>query len=456
MITQPRRNSVTDDIASLPLHGFCLENCPTCGQKIPPDKFEEISGRIATRERERTSTVTAEIQKQYAAKTAAIEQQAKTDLELERQRSGARELRAREEARVQAERGFNQKLAENITKLGEAEAARVAAVKSESGLRAKLEEAEKTIAAKIAKAKKESTAEATERAELRFRDVAAGHEKALKEAQTKTREAEKRAHEVQQDFELQREAMEKAKEDAVNDEKAKSFKENQRLSNKVNELQRALDNKTNEELGEGAEVKIFEALKAEFKGDKIERIAKGAPGADIRHVVMSRGQKCGTILYDSKNHKQWRDEHASKLRRDQLADKAEHAILSTHRFPKDTRQVHLRDGIVLANPARVVALATIIRQHILQVHILRLSGVECERKTAALYEYITSARCRQLLERIEQRASTLLALQEKEIKWHGKNWEDQGTAIRAIQKAKDDLAGEVDSIIGGADFSKAS
>jgi hypothetical protein len=163
---------------------------------------------------------------------------------------------------------------------------------------------------------------------------------------------------------------------------------------------------------------------------------------------MLHGQDCGTILYDSKNHKQWRDEHAAKLRRDQLAEKAEHAILSTHKFPQGARQLHTQDGVLLANPARVVSLAGIIRQHLIQVHTLRLSKIERDSKTAVLYEFITSEHCRQLIDRIDERAGSLLDLQEKEMRWHQNNWKHQGTAIRAIQKAKGDLASEIDSIIG--------
>jgi hypothetical protein len=105
---------------------------------------------------------------------------------------------------------------------------------------------------------------------------------------------------------------------------------------------------------------------------------------------------------------------------------------------------------LLANPARVVAIVTIIRQHPLLLHTLRVSKVQCEKKTAALYEFIVSDRCQQLLDRVDQRAGALLDLQEKEIKWHGKNWEHQGTAIRAIQKAKADLTGEISAILGVA------
>ena len=370
------------------------ESCPSCGQAIPPDKLEEISGRIAARERERTLAITAQLNMQYAAEKARAEAKAKADLEAERQQSAVREIRAREEA---------QKGAEKLVK--------------------------------------EASAKARE-AEARVLRLTAQHAAALETGLNE-----------------QREIMEQPKEEAVKAEKAKAFKENQKLSTKVSDLQRALDRKTNEELGEGAEINVFEALKAEFKDDRIERIPKGSPGADIRHIVMLRGQPCGTILYDSKNHNQWRVEHATKLRKDQRAERAEHAILSTHKFPQGARQLHILDGVLLANPARVVAVATVVRQHLLQLHTLRVSKVERESKTAALYEFIISARCKQLLDRIDQRAEGLLELQEKEMKWHEKNWEHQGTAIRAIQKAKGDLAGEIDSIIGTSDdagFSEAS
>jgi hypothetical protein len=163
---------------------------------------------------------------------------------------------------------------------------------------------------------------------------------------------------------------------------------------------------------------------------------------------MLRGEECGTILYDSKNHKQFRHEHVAKLRTDQLAARAEHAILSTHKFPECTRQLHIQDGVILVNPARAVIIATIVRQHLQQLHTLRLSAIERESKTGALYEFIISERCSQLLTRVDQRAEGLLDQQEKEIKWHENNWKKQGEAIRAIQKAKVDLENHIHSIIG--------
>jgi hypothetical protein len=552
MNTQAGQTSEFSDLTS---HvQFSVEACPSCGQEIPPDKIEEIGGRIAAREREQTLAITAQLNKQYAIEKLAAEAKAKADLESERKQSVAREMRVRDEAheaaekltnerQAQAEQARGQLVAEWQHKLAEAETARKSAEQTETNLQAEMkelreksaaaleavkaeakgreteihndakrtadsaameriaaievahreseatlqarikeaeaskiaaEQKETTLAlqlrelrqakeAELAKVKEDAAAElllvrqvANEEAETRFRDTLAAHENAVAQATTKAREAEAKvvtltdqhASALEANLNTQREILEKAKEDAVNAEKARAFEENQKLSTKVTDLQRALDNKTAEELGEGAEVNVFEALKVEFPDDKISRIRKGTPGADILHVVMLCGQECGTILYDSKNHNQFRNEHVAKLRADQLAAKAEHAILSTHKFPQGTRQLHMQDGVLLANPARVVFLATMVRQHLLQLHTRRLSEIERETKTVALYDFITSERCAQLLARIDERAEGLLEHQTKEIRWHENNWRKQGEAIRAIQKAKVDLENQINLILG--------
>jgi len=195
---------------------------------------------------------------------------------------------------------------------------------------------------------------------------------------------------------------------------------------------------------------LFEDLKKEFQNDRIERVAKGSPGADIHHVVIHNGKECGTIIYDAKNHKAFRNEFVTKLAADQLSAKAEHAILSTHKFPSGTRQLHIQDGVLLANPARVVAIVKLIRQHMLQVHSLRLSSAEREDKTAALYDFITSERCSQILKRIDTLAEDLLEQQVKEKKQHDAAWKKEGELIRGIQKAQGDMSNEISCIIGTA------
>ena len=89
-----------------------------------------------------------------------------------------------------------------------------------------------------------------------------------------------------------------------------------------------------------------------FATDKITRIGKGQAGADIlsRGLVQS-AKLCGRImLIDSKNRKGWRrTKSVTKLRADQTAAKAEHAILSTTVFPSGQKELFVESGMIMAS-----------------------------------------------------------------------------------------------------------
>lgn len=247
-----------------------------------------------------------------------------------------------------------------------------------------------------------------------------------------------------------REALEKAKTDAVNAERTKNFEEKMKLEGLVADLQRKLQNKTAEELGEGAEIDLFEVLKAEFPSDDIQRVGRGRPGADIIHKVRHNGVGCGTIVYDSKNHKQWRTEFVTKLRDDQIAVKAEHAVLATHAFPKDRKQLHIDSGVVIANPARAVVIAMLLRQHLQQVYSLKVSNNERASKTEELYALMTSDRFAQFLSTITRGAEQLEALQAAEKRAHESTWKKQGELFRGIIRNCAQFDEEIARIIGTA------
>ncbi len=248
-----------------------------------------------------------------------------------------------------------------------------------------------------------------------------------------------------------REAMEKdaaakiATLHSANDEKTRKLLEH------VQTLERKLEEKRASELGESAHIQLLDALKEEFPEDHTRRISPGVSGADILHTVMKRGVVCGLIRYESKNAMQWRDEYVTKLVRDQTAAEADHAVLATFKFPKETAQVEIREeGVIVVNPARAVAIAQILRANFLHVHTLRLSKSERQEKMAALYDFMTSKQFGLLMSRIDTHSDALLALQEKDRKYHERHWQDEGTLIRSVQKVKGDIATAVELIIGGS------
>ena len=392
-----------------------LDTCPMCDQPIPNEKAIEIRTRMEAQQHRALEDANARADQRIAAERERIETATAATLA---------------ELREETEKALKKAGAEADARVEEAEAeGRKAA---ETALQEALSSAQQ--------AKNDAQRSATEAEEQRRQALAQ-----LEAVKTETEEhLNARIGEV-------RVAMQKDKAEALAEAKAENDDERRRLTAKLEDLQRQLEKQRAVELGEGAEVKLFDALKARFPGDDIRRVARGVSGADILHTVVHNGQDCGTIIYDSKNTGAWRNDYVSKLIQDQTAAKANHAVLSTLKFPAGTSQIEVRDGVVIVNPARAVAIAGIIRRHLLAVHTLRLSKAERTEKMAALYDFVTSERCSHLLQRIDSDSDALLDLQVTEKRAHDNHWKKQGTLLRSIQKTRADLDVEIDSIIGARD-----
>jgi hypothetical protein len=242
------------------------------------------------------------------------------------------------------------------------------------------------------------------------------------------------------------ETLQREREAAVLAEKAKVLK----LQSELQDMQRKLEGKSAHELGEGWEIDLFEQLRTAFESDRIQRVPKGVNGADVIHEVVHNGQVCGKIIYDAKNRDSWQNAFATKLNADKLAQGADYAILSSNKFPKDRHQIHSQDGVIVANPARVLAVVEILREQLVRMHTLRVSNEERGTKTDELYAFITSEHCKQLIEAIEAQAGKMLDLDAREQEAHRRLWDQRAKLIRSVQKARGDLSFEIDRIIGTA------
>jgi hypothetical protein len=372
------------------------DHCPTCDQPIPNDRLDEVNNRIAAKER----LLRAEVDARAKAEIQAVRAQGEVALQALTAQLAEREQVARKDGEMRAAAAFEKRMAEHAetaaAKLAEIEAVRG---ETERRLAELLATQEETVNGRVAEA---------------------------------------------------REAMEKVKTEAVNAERSKNFDEKMKLEGMVADLQRKLQNKTAEELGDGPEVDLFEILKAEFPSDDIQRVGRGKPGADVIHKVRHNGAICGTIVYDSKNHKQWRTEFVTKLRQDQIAEKAEHAVLATRAFPKDAKQLHIDSGVILADPARAVVIAMLLRQQVIKVYSLAVSNNERASKTEELYSFMTSDRFGQFLSTVTRGTEQLEALQAAEKKAHESTWKKQGELFRVIVRNCAQFDEEIARIIGTA------
>ena len=187
-----------------------------------------------------------------------------------------------------------------------------------------------------------------------------------------------------------------------------------------------------------------------FEGDRVQRVPKGVNGADVIHEVIHNGKVCGKIIYDAKNRDAWKNDFVTKLRADKIAQGADHAILSSNKFPKDKAQVHYQDGVIVAQPARVAAIVQLLRDQVVRMHELRISREGREQKSVEIYAFITSEHCKQLLDQVETQAGRMIDLDSKEQEAHRRLWDQRKKLINSVQKARSDLVFEIDRIIGTA------
>jgi hypothetical protein len=272
------------------------------------------------------------------------------------------------------------------------------------------------------------------------------------EAQMATLKAEQQAvvdarvAEIRDGLESLKADLQREKESAVLAEKAKVLK----LQTELQDMQRKLEGKSAHELGEGSEIDLYEQLRAAFEFDRVQRVPKGVNGADVIQEVVHNGKVCGKIIFDAKNRDAWQNAFATKLKADKLAQGADHAVLSSNKFPKDKSQIHCQDGVIIANPMRVLALVEILRDQLVRMHELRVSNEERGSKTVELYAFITSEPFKQLVEQVEAQAGKMLELDAREQEAHRRVWDQRNKLIRAVQRAKSDLSFEIDRIIGTA------
>jgi chemotaxis protein histidine kinase CheA len=414
-----------------------VEQCPLCDTELSKTKFREIQLKL----REEEQRKAAEIAQAEAAIRQRLEKELKLDFEKQKK---AVEKKAREEAeqelkKVAAERDQAAK------KLKEAQ-------DREAGIRKQAEQ-------EIAKQKQAAEKKANEDAEAKIKKVAAERDqiaKKLKDAQDREAEILKQAQEEaekqrQKELAAQRQALEKDKTLTLLKQEAKFNREREAVQKKVQLMEKQLQKRTANELGDGAEIDLFEALRESFSGDRINRIPKGQAGADILHEVLHKGESCGRIIIDSKNRQSWQNGFVTKLRQDQVEAGAEHAILASNVFPAGKKEMCIESAVIVIAPARVVHMVQVLRKAMVAMHVMGLSLKERSSKMTRLYKLVTSESYSGKFSEAGQLARDILELDVQEKKTHDNVWKKRGTLATRINNVLREVETDVAAVIEGSD-----
>ena len=323
-------------------------------------------------------------------------------------------------------------------------------VRIETEERARIAKTEQALKDRLAQEQAQAATKAKAEIDKAKKDAAAQIEKAKREGAA--REASIRQHATK----AATAALAPKITEALNAEKQRSYAERLKLTEQLEDMKRRLEKKTAGELGDEAEISLLETLKREFAGDRIAgadvfaRTPKGRNGADIIHQVVHNGTACGTIIYECKNHKKWLNSFTTKLRQDQVAEQADHAVLVSAVFPAGAQQLAVRDGVIIAHPARAIALAHLLRCQTIQVYVLRLSNEGRVEKTEKLYQFMTSDKASHLWNQIADATNELNALDRSEKISHEKTWGRRADLIRDLKEAHHSFGEAINRVIGAS------
>ena len=440
------------------------ESCPWCGSTISREEFEKFEKRIAEQERERLAVERARMQQELETHKKSTEVALRTELERKVAALNAereqREAAVRKEGATKAEeqvRGDMEKQLAALVTERDRGAARLKLVEDakvrETSLRT---EAEKQLV--TMKAEREAREVAIRKQVVTETEVRvkADADKRLAsitverdQSAAKIKELEAAGTKQKLDLEQLRTALEKDRADQLLKLQAQHQRENGQLQQKVDTLSRQLQRKTADELGEGAEVDVYDALREAFTSDNITRVKRGEPGADIRHEVLDKGSACGAIVLDSKNRQAWQNGYVTKLREDQVAAKADHAVLATTVFPSGKKELYVDEetGVIVVSRARVCEIVELLRSSMVRMRILKLSLSQRNEKRDLLYRYIASDEYRQHQQEAARLAGELSDLDVEEKREHDKVWLKRGKMVTRLRNVVRQVEAEVGAII---------
>ena len=170
-------------------------------------------------------------------------------------------------------------------------------------------------------------------------------------------------------------ARDQAKKEAEDELKLKVMEKEQTITamqKQIEELRRKAEQGSQQLQGDVQEVELEGLLKARFPLDDIERVPKGEHGGDVTQTVKGQsGYPCGKILWESKRTRNWSDGWLPKLREDQRAAKADIAVIISKVLPPNVESFELVDQVWVAHPGITVAIATVLRQTLIEVAVAR-------------------------------------------------------------------------------------
>lgn len=203
--------------------------------------------------------------------------------------------------------------------------------------------------------------------------------------------------------------------------------------------------------GEVQELAIEKYLKENYIYDEIKEVGKGDMGADSLQIVnTSYKPNCGTIYYESKRTKTFKEDWIAKFKNDIQEKGADIGVLVTAVYPKGMTRMGMKDGVYICTYEEFKALSFILRETLIKISDTKTLQENRHEKSAILYNYLTSTEFRFQFETIVNAFVGLQNDLESEKRAMNKLWKKREKEIQNVLSATTDMYGAIQGISGNA------
>ncbi len=262
------------------------------------------------------------------------------------------------------------------------------------------------------------------------RQLAAARDMAAR-AQGKLRDANQKVRQIRRQARASADKRVKAERQRAEDRVRRHRKTVLRLNERVQDLERRLKmGETAQSEGLLEERVLLAFLKEHFPDDEFDHVGKGG---DILHdVIDRRAGKAGRIVYEVKRVSTWSSAHVKQCADACAKREASVAILVTNRFPAKRPYYFVEHDVIVISPLAILPLVHTVREGLLNVHSLRVSGNQKTKAVRAIYDYLAGGPYTQHMRLVAQHLFDLDELLRKEEQSHQRVWAHRRLHYRGI------------------------
>ena len=221
------------------------------------------------------------------------------------------------------------------------------------------------------------------------------------------------------------------------------------MQRQIEDLKRRAEQGSQQLQGEVLELDFEQQLQHRFPMDRVAPVPKGEIGADlVQEVTTQSGQVAGVIIWELKRARNWSDGWLPKLRDDQRNLPADMAVLVSAALPKGVERLDVVETVHVVHPREALALATVLRAHLLDIARVRQQQAGQSGKMEQMYDYLTGPHFKHRVDAIIENFRAQQKDLEKEKTFMLRQWAKREKHIFNVLEATSGMYGDMQGIAG--------